>query len=97
MPKVNKELHNFDYNPYSPRHNMYYVSEITRAYKEDKSLAREHLLTSMQLLKIMNGSKRMSAEEMSAKVLNLPKKSYYKGKYLVTQTRRLWYLTLMRP
>lgn len=34
MPKHNKDLQTFAHNPYSPRHNMYYVSEITRAYKE---------------------------------------------------------------
>ena len=27
-----KELHSFEKNPYSPRHNIYYVSEIVRAY-----------------------------------------------------------------
>lgn len=40
---------------------MYYVSEITRAYKEEKSIAREHLLTSMQLLKIMEASKKAAS------------------------------------
>lgn len=34
VPKQNKELHSLNFNPYSPRHNMYYVSEVTRAYKD---------------------------------------------------------------
>ena len=35
-----KELHTFERDPYSPKHNIYYVSEIVRAYKDVKSLAR---------------------------------------------------------
>lgn len=79
VPKQNKELHSFDHNPYSPRHNMYYVSEIVKAYKEEKSLAREHLLTSMQLLRIMEGVKRNSLSE-NVKMLSLDQKPVYKGK-----------------
>ena len=35
-----KELHTFERDPYSPKHDIYYVSEIVRAYKDVKSLAR---------------------------------------------------------
>lgn len=35
-----KEMHAFEKDPYSPRHNIYYVSEIVRAYKDHRSLAR---------------------------------------------------------
>ena len=45
-----KELHTFVQNPYSPRHNIYYVSEVVRAYKDSKSLAREHVHTSLQIM-----------------------------------------------
>lgn len=48
-----KELHTFDKDPYSPRHNIYYISEIIKSYKDEKSLAREHLLTSLHILKIL--------------------------------------------
>ena len=48
-----KELQTFNFNPYSPRHNIYYVSEIARAYKEAKSLAREHILSSMRILRVL--------------------------------------------
>lgn len=75
MPKQNRDLHSFDHNPYSPRHNMYYVSEITRAYKEEKSIAREHLLTSIQLLKIMdNGIRQANTTPYNGQRLNLTKK-----------------------
>lgn len=45
-----QELHAFDRNPYSPRHSIYYVSEIVRAYKDAKSLAREHIHTTLQIM-----------------------------------------------
>ena len=55
-----KELHTFEKNPYSPNHNIYYVSEIVRAYKEEKSLAREHLFTSLQVFRMLQNSKKPS-------------------------------------
>jgi hypothetical protein len=58
VPKQNKELHSLAFNPYSPRHNLYYVSEVTRAYKDEKSLVREHLLTSIHILNIMESIRR---------------------------------------
>jgi hypothetical protein len=54
------ELHTFNSNPYSPRHNTYYVSELTRAYLDERSLAREHLVTSLNILKMLEKSKRMN-------------------------------------
>jgi hypothetical protein len=57
-----KELKSFDFNPYSPRHNTYYVSEIVRAYKEENSLAREHLINSMHLLKMLGRARLPSTE-----------------------------------
>ena len=35
-----KKLKPMTFDPYSPRHNVYYVSEIVRAYKEENSLPR---------------------------------------------------------
>ena len=35
-----KKLKPMAFDPYSPRHNVYYVSEIVRAYKEENSLPR---------------------------------------------------------
>ena len=29
-----KELHTFEKNPYSPKHNLYYISEIIKSYKD---------------------------------------------------------------
>lgn len=51
------ELHTFDKNPYSPKHNIYYISEIIKSYRDEKSLAREHLLTSLHIFKVLENSK----------------------------------------
>lgn len=34
------ELHSFEKNPYSPKHNIYYISEIIKSYRDEKSIAR---------------------------------------------------------
>lgn len=47
------DYHIFNSNPYSPRHNTYYVSELVRAYLDERSLAREHLTSSLNILKIL--------------------------------------------
>lgn len=52
------ELHAFTNNPYSPRHNIYYVSELVRAYKDERSLAREHLNTTLNILKLIDLNKK---------------------------------------
>lgn len=56
-----KNLKPFAFDPYSPRHNTYYVSEVVRAYKEENSIAREHLVNSIQLLKML-GRSRMATK-----------------------------------
>ena len=56
------QLHSFNTNPYSPRHNVYYVSELVRAINDERSLAREHLVTSLNILKNLENSKRLSEE-----------------------------------
>lgn len=53
VPKP-KDSHGFETNPYSPRkHNIYYVSEIIRAISDKNSLAREHLVGSMKIIKFL--------------------------------------------
>lgn len=44
-------------NPYSPRSHNYYLSEVVKHYKDSKSAAREHLATSIQILKTLENSK----------------------------------------
>jgi hypothetical protein len=39
------------FNPYSPRNNIYYVSEILKFHKDDRSLAREHIAMSAQYIR----------------------------------------------
>jgi hypothetical protein len=56
MPE-HAELHTFEKNPYSPKHNIYYISEIIKSYRDDKSLAREHLLTSLHIFRTLENSK----------------------------------------
>ena len=72
-----KELHTFNFNPYSPRHNLYYVSEIVRAYKEDRSLAREHILSSMHILRLLENTKMATKEELASRCLKLDRKPGY--------------------
>lgn len=63
--------HTFSQSPYSPRHNIYYVSEIVRAYKDDRSLAREHLLTTMQIMEYFDRMPKPKDEEFASLKLNL--------------------------
>ncbi len=58
----NKNLKIFAFNPYSPRNHTYYVSEVVRGYKEESSLARDHLITSFQQLKALKRIKGPSKE-----------------------------------
>lgn len=71
------ELKTFNSNPYSPRHNVYYVSELIRAYMDEKSLAREHLNTSLSILKMLEKSKKLTDEECKKMRINLPRKKGY--------------------
>lgn len=58
----NTNLKSPSFNPYSPRHSNYYISEIIKNYKDPKSNAREHLTTSLQILKAMENSKMPSKQ-----------------------------------
>ncbi len=62
MTQVNegKDYVGCNFNPYSPKHHTYYVSEILKFYQEDRSLAREHIAMSAQYLKIFNNIKAPS-------------------------------------
>ena len=40
------------FDPYSPRHHVYYVSEVVKCYKDPRSLARDHIQMSSQYLKV---------------------------------------------
>jgi hypothetical protein len=71
------ELRTFNSNPYSPRHNVYYVSELIRAYQDEKSLAREHLVTSLNVLKLLERSRKCSEEDCRKMRLTLPKRKGY--------------------
>ncbi len=95
MPE-HKELHTFENNPYSPRHNIYYISEIIKSYKDDKSLGREHLLTSLHILKILENSQFASDEEMRQRQVHLPRREGFEGKLVSTQDARQSFLTLMK-
>lgn len=66
-----KELHTFEKDPYSPKHNIYYISEIVKSYKDDKSLGREHLLTSLHIFKILENSRFATDEEMRQRQVRL--------------------------
>jgi hypothetical protein len=91
-----KELHSFDKNPYSPRHSIYYVSEVIRAYTDPKSLAREHLNTSLQVMAYFEKRERPCDEKVEAKRMRLERRKGYEGTYAATQAERPWCLTWMR-
>lgn len=76
MPE-HSELHTFENNPYSPKHSIYYISEIVKSYRDDKSLAREHLLTSLHIFKILENSKFATDEEMRQRQIHLQRKKGY--------------------
>lgn len=67
----NGELHLPAFNPYSPRSQTYYVSEVIKNYKDLKSTVREHLATSIQILKTLENSKMPTKEQIKPKILNL--------------------------
>jgi hypothetical protein len=66
-------------NPYSTRHNIYYISELVKAYLEPNSLVREHLITSFHQLKALKDVRGPSRQELSAKRLKLEKRSWHQG------------------
>ncbi len=69
-----KELHTFEKDPYSPKHNIYYISEIVKSYKDEKSLGREHLLTSLHIFKILENSRFATDEEMRQRQVHLTRR-----------------------
>lgn len=77
-----KELHAFERDPYSPKHNIYYVSEIVRAYKDVKSLAREHLQTTLQIMAYFQKIEKPNEEKINAKKVNLQRRKGYEGKII---------------
>jgi hypothetical protein len=83
-----KELHSFERNPYSPRHSIYYVSEVTRAYADPKSLAREHLHTSLQVMAYFEKCERPTDEQLLPKRLSLPRRKGFEGNRALTQPGR---------
>ena len=73
VPKP-KDSHGFDTNPYSPRkHNIYYVSEIVRAIADKNSIAREHLVGSIKILKFLDDEELPTYSMIEQRKLNLPK------------------------
>ncbi len=78
-----KDLHSFTQNPYSPRHSIYYVSEILRAYKEEKSLAREHILSSIEYLRMFHHSKIPDEKNIEHMKVNLPRPKGFEDKKTV--------------
>jgi hypothetical protein len=48
---------------------------------DQNSLAREHLITSLNIFKILEKSKRMSDDDLKKKKVNLVKKKGYEGIY----------------
>ena len=75
--KEHKELHTFDHNPYSPKHNIYYISEIIKSYRDEKSLGREHLLTSLHIFKVLENSRFATEQEMRQRQVKLPRREGY--------------------
>jgi hypothetical protein len=75
------ELHSFEKDPYSPRHNVYYVSEMVKSYLDEKSLAREHLLTSLHILKILENTQFATEEQMRQRQVRLPRRPGFEGIY----------------
>jgi hypothetical protein len=92
-----KELHTVEKNPYSPKHNVYYISEIIKTYKDEKSLGREHLLTSLHIFKILENSRFATDEEMRGRQVVLPRREGFEGSQLFMQERNLSSSILTRP
>jgi hypothetical protein len=80
MPE-HKDVHTFERDPYSPKHNIYYISEIIKTYKDDKSLGREHLLTSLHIFKILENSRFATDEEMRQRQVRLPRREGFEGTF----------------
>lgn len=72
-----QDYHAFSKNPYSPHHNIYYVSEIVRAYNDDRSLAREHLMTTIQIMAYFDRMAKPKDEEFEGIRLELDRRPGY--------------------
>ena len=67
-------------SPYSTRNNTYYVSEIIKNYKDRRSAAREHIISSLQILKALENSKMPTKEQVYPRILSLERKLNCIGK-----------------
>ena len=67
-------------DPYSLSYSQYYVSEVLRTYQDPSSTAREHLTTSLQILKSMENSKMPTRAKITDKMLDLPRRKGYEHK-----------------
>jgi hypothetical protein len=74
-----KNLKPLAFDPYSPCHNIYYVSEIVRAYREENSLAREHLVSSLQFLRMLSRNRVQPRQEPPSREAKFPKKPAHQG------------------
>ena len=77
------------FNPYSPRNNIYYVSQILKFHKDERTLARQHIMTSAQYLKVFETKRQHTAEEAEKRALKLPRKAGTGGILSLIQKRRL--------
>lgn len=78
-----KAVHHLTENPYSPRSNVYYVSEVAKTYKDDNSLAKVHIVQSLQILRTLENTRMPSMEEVERRMLSLEQKKEHKGIYRV--------------
>jgi len=58
---------------------LYFISELLRAYHDQRSLAREHLNSTLSILKMIDLSKKPTDEEIKKCEVCLPKKLGCKG------------------
>ena len=92
-PKV---VHQLTENPYSPRSNLYYVSEVAKTYKDDNSLAKVHIVQSLQIMRTLENTRMPSSGEVERKMLNLVRKKEHLSNFAIIQTRRHCYSTWTR-
>lgn len=76
------------FNPYSPRNNIYYVSQILKFHKDERSLVREHIMTSAQYLKVFETKRQPTAEEAQKRAMKLPRKAGMGCTVIPTQRKR---------
>jgi hypothetical protein len=59
--------------------NLYYISELLRAYHDQRSLAREHLNSTLNILKMMDLSQKPTDLEIKKCEVHLPLKNNHNG------------------